>query len=161
MRYQRKKSSTKSGDSGEENIDDDDEDKGNDELNRSKEFSLDDYPFLSPTSAKFPRKTTTIGGTSSTQTRKSTEFQAVHDDYTHDDDSWEDYINSRTESISPSSSVYSYVSYYNRSDVFCFVLVFKILLKLIKFCHLHRQVKEKLKRKTTPSRSPYYKCLVL
>lgn len=128
MRYQRKKSATKSGDSGGENNDDDDEDKGNDELNSAKEFSLDDYPFLSPTSAKFPRKTTTIGGSSSTKTRKSTESQDVHYD---DDDSWEDYINSRTESLSPSSSVYSYVSYYNRSAMFYFILVFKIFLKLI------------------------------
>lgn len=119
VRYQRKKVATKSGDSGEDNIDDDDEHKGNDELNSSKEFSLDDYPFLSPTSAKFPRKTTTIGGSTSTKKRKSTESQAVHDDQMPEEESWEDFIRSRSESISPSSSVYLYVSYYNRSDMFC------------------------------------------
>lgn len=123
MRYQRKKIATKSGDSG---GDDDDDDQRNDELNSSKEFSLDAYPFLSPTSAKFPRKTTAIGGSStssSTKTRKSTESQGGYDE--REDESWEDYINARTESTSPSSSsVYSYVSYYNSSVMFCLILVF-------------------------------------
>lgn len=135
VRYQRKKNATKSGDSGGENIDDDDRDKKNEELNSSKEFSLDDYPLLSPTSSKFPRRTTTIGGSSSMQTRKPTESQDVQHDDTHtpDDDhnSWEDFINSRTESISSSSSVYSYVGYYNRSAMLRFILVFQIFLKLI------------------------------
>lgn len=127
-RYKRNKGSGKSGDSGGET----------DELDKSQDSSQDDYPFLTPTSSKYPRKTTSFGGSSSS---KNSLTQAVdQDDWVHDDNGpgWLD------DDSNSSSSVYSHVSILLSIGT---SLVFYLLcINACVFCNCCRQLIRKEKK---------------
>lgn len=94
LRYQQKKVILKSGDSGDEANSDD---------QTKRDVDLDSFAFLTPTSAKFPRKTIVLGGAAkptATSTAISTPSATEVNDWTPDDES---------ESNS-NASVYSYES---------------------------------------------------
>lgn len=100
-RYQRKKTTGKSGDSGDEGCDD--------EPNNSRGSAIDDYPFLSPTSSKHPRKTATYGGSSSVKPLQSDSESAKLS--TAEYNQYDDYSRPPwLDDEETSGSVYSYVS---------------------------------------------------
>lgn len=131
-RYRKNKHTGKSGDSaGEDNFEDTPE--------RSHDSSsMDDYPFLTPNSSKYPRKTLSFGGSSSTIARSDSGSSklSMADAYGggNDDDIAPEWVHDSSSPGVPmepesktASSVYSYVS------ISIILLDFLCTMKLISF----------------------------
>lgn len=110
VRYRQKKVTGKSGDSGDDECDE----APNDESN-------DAFAFLTPTSQKFPRKTTVMGGAAETSKVETPKAKTFKDKDESTMDIPTDDANAKD---NDSSTVYAYVSFLNYQNMLSFVCYF-------------------------------------